>query len=192
MSSVYSAQSGCGLLKWWKVISALRTMRIGLSVCLSMHEPDFWWRQKAAAGHSQSLPCAIRTDKIQLSRQIIPIFSEDHECASFILQIMVRMQQDEFVCHICEWGLIALWETLELTMRIRPNIYVKVSHITTTSGMPFLVLDLLPQVNVQNLFNVWRKFCILTYCCRPITPGQMSNQGQCQNSNVDSTEHYIA
>jgi hypothetical protein len=51
---------------------------------------------------------AIRTDKIHLSRQIAPMFSKDRECTSLLLKIMARMQQDEFVRRICEWGLTDL------------------------------------------------------------------------------------
>jgi hypothetical protein len=83
---------------------------------------------------------AIRTDKIQLSGQIVPMFSEDRERASLLLQIMARVQQDEFVRRICEWGLIELREILELAMRIEPNTYTEVSHILTASVLPFRIL----------------------------------------------------
>ena len=68
------------------------------------------------------------------------MFSEDREGTSLLLQKMARMQQDEFVRRICEWGLIELCEILELAIRIRPNTYTEVSHIITTSVLPFRIL----------------------------------------------------
>ena len=83
---------------------------------------------------------AIRTDKIQLSRSIATIFSKDRESTSLLSKIMARMQQDEFVHRICEWGLIDLWAILELVMRIKPNTYTEVSQIITAPVLPFRIL----------------------------------------------------
>jgi hypothetical protein len=51
----------------------------------------------------------IRTDKIHLSAQFVAI-SENHECASLLLQKMTRVQQDEPIRCICERGLVELWK----------------------------------------------------------------------------------